>query len=200
MTRIHIRRLAVRLGLDSNPMRRRTDKIASGVTAGLTALFLVGGPAATIAVQHVSYRITMAEQRGQESWRQVPAVVLRGATVEGGDYYGGGSWTWVRWKAPDGRAVTGEAMVPAGAEAGSHAPVWIDASGQYTGGPPLSRDAALLRVVAETATVPVMLALVLVAAWGVAQARLDRRRLADWETDWAATGPHWTRQFRTRGL
>lgn len=108
-----IRWLATRLALDGNTLQRRTDKVAACGLAGLVATFLVGAPVATIAVAHWSYRVTMTQQRDQESWRQVPAEL----------------------------------------------------------------------VLAEV-------------AWVV----LYRRRLADWEADWAATGPRWTRQFRTHGL
>ena len=37
-------RLARRLSLDRNPLRRRTDKIAAGLAALLVAVFLIGAP------------------------------------------------------------------------------------------------------------------------------------------------------------
>jgi len=42
-------RLARRLGLDSNPLRRRTDRIAGCLGAGLLAAFLIGAPLLSIA-------------------------------------------------------------------------------------------------------------------------------------------------------
>jgi hypothetical protein len=45
-----------------------------------------------------------------------------------------------------------------------------------------------------------VLAIVLLVLAEMAWVVLDRRRLAGWEADWAATGPRWTRQFRTHGL
>jgi len=44
-----VRRLARRLGLDANPLRRRTDKIATLVAAQLLLVFLVGAPLLAIA-------------------------------------------------------------------------------------------------------------------------------------------------------
>lgn len=195
-----IRWLAAKLGLDDNTLRRRSDKIAAYGTVGLLATFLVGAPVATLAMEHWSYRVTMAQQHDQESWHQVPALLLRGVSGQAGDYYSDGSWTWAQWKTPDGRTKTGEVQAPAGAKAGSHTPVWIDSSGHYTGGPPLSRDVALLRVVAETTSAPFVLAMTLLLLWGLGGTVLDRRRLADWEADWNETGPKWTQQFRTHGL
>jgi O-antigen/teichoic acid export membrane protein len=42
-------RLARRIGLDRNPLRRRTDKIAARVTVLLPAMFLIGAPLFSMA-------------------------------------------------------------------------------------------------------------------------------------------------------
>lgn len=42
-------RLARRLGLDGNPLRRRTDKIAVSLAALLLAVFLIGAPLLSMA-------------------------------------------------------------------------------------------------------------------------------------------------------
>ena len=42
-------RLARRLGLDGNPLRRRTDKIAACLAALLLAAFLIGAPVLSVA-------------------------------------------------------------------------------------------------------------------------------------------------------
>lgn len=42
-------RLARRLGLDTNPLRRRTDRIASCLGGGLLVAFLAGAPLLVIA-------------------------------------------------------------------------------------------------------------------------------------------------------
>jgi len=77
MTRIE--RLARKLGLDSNPLRRRTDRIVACLGAGLLAAFLIGAPLLAIAAAHVAGHLGAAEQRAQRSWRQVSAVLLRNA-------------------------------------------------------------------------------------------------------------------------
>jgi hypothetical protein len=42
-------RLSRRLGLDGNPLRRRTDKIAACAAAALLASFLIGAPLSVVA-------------------------------------------------------------------------------------------------------------------------------------------------------
>jgi hypothetical protein len=43
-----VRRLARRLGLDGNPLRRRTDRTAVCFAALLLAMFLIGAPVLSI--------------------------------------------------------------------------------------------------------------------------------------------------------
>jgi hypothetical protein len=42
-------RIARKLGLDGNPLRRRTDKAAAGLVALLLAVFLIGAPFLSVA-------------------------------------------------------------------------------------------------------------------------------------------------------
>jgi len=56
-----------------------------------------------------------------------------------------------------------------------------------------AREAAAA-VIATAALGIVLLCLAWAGRWV-----LDRRRLANWETAWAAVGPQWTRRFRSRG-
>jgi hypothetical protein len=74
----------------------------------------------------------------------------------------------------------------------------VDGSGRWSG-PPLSRGQALMRVGVATAAVPVAVAFALWCVSVLLGYLLDRRRLATWDTDWATTGPHWTKNFRTYG-
>ena len=193
-------RLLRRLGLDGNPLRRRTDKIASYGAAGLLALYLAGAPAASLAVAHWGYQAAAAEQRAQQSWRQVPAVVTVAAPDLGGAYgtLAGYSWTTARWTAPSGGQRTGMVPVPAGSRAGSHVTIWVNRSGAWTGAP-LTRHKVTVRVAAEVAATPVALGIVLVLAAWAGGSLLRWRRLASWGDEWARFGPQWTRQFRARG-
>jgi hypothetical protein len=193
-------RIAIRLGLDGNPLRRRIDKISVLSTAGLLAVFLAAAPVASVAVAHAVTGAATAEQHDERTWRQVEAVLTQGAVVPPGEYNGGyDSWTWARWTTPAGHPMDGVIAAPSGARAGTRVPIWITPSGQW-GGMPLSHASAQLRVVLAIIGTTIMLALALACASAAFRRRLDRRRLAGWEASWDAVGPQWTQQFRTRGL
>jgi hypothetical protein len=193
-------RIAARLGLDGNPLRRSPDKIAAWVNVGLVALFLVGAPVATIVVAHSAYQTYTTERLSQRSWHQVSAVVLNSDPVQGADYdgYGASSWAIARWAGPRGHSRVEVIPVPAYEPRGSHVRIWVNCHGQWSG-PPVSRDQALLQVALATAAVPFGVVATLFAVFTVLDYLLDRRRLAAWDTDWAATGPQWTKQFRSHG-
>jgi hypothetical protein len=189
-------RIARRLGLDGNPLRRRTDKIAARL---LLAVFLMGAPFLSVAAVAWASHNGTAELRVMRSWQQVSAVLLRtpptpGATSGVLGYH----QVMARWTAPDGRRRTGWIPVSGEMGAGRTVRLWVDAAGSPTG-IPLKRDAvlsyeAIAAVVATVALGIVLLCLARTRRWA-----LDRRRLADWEAGWAAVGPQWTRRFRSRG-
>ncbi len=192
------RRLAARLGLDGNPLRRRTDKIAAYGALVLLALFLVGAPIVGIAAGPWAYRLTMSEHRGQRSWHQVTAVLLQTAPVELGSYDTSGSPSLARWTPPAGPPREGMISVPAGTRPAAVSGFWVDGSGRWAG-PPLSPRIAAVRVAAAVVISTLMLAGVLASMASFSGWLLDRRRLAGWEADWDSVGPRWTRRFRARG-
>jgi hypothetical protein len=192
-------RLSRRLGLDGNPLRRRTDKIAACAAALLLALFLVGAPLLSVVTAGWAARSGAADLQAGRSWRQVPATVLPAApatTAAGGVL--GSSQVLARWTAPDGRMRTGRIPVRAHMAAGSTVRLWVDAAGSPADPPLNHRQVVALAATATvvgTATLGIML---LCLAWAGRRV-LDRRRLAAWEAAWAAVGPQWTRRFRSRG-
>src|SRR5215472_132869 len=123
------RRLARRLGLDRNPLRRRTDKIAVGLAAVLVAVFLAGAPVLSAVAVAWAGRATAAEQEAARSWRQVPAVLERAAHARALAAWqlDGSSWVLARWTAPDGRTRAGQIPVSGALPAGRTVPLWVDA-------------------------------------------------------------------------
>lgn len=192
-------RIARKLGLDGNPLRRRTDKIAARLAALLLAVFLIGAPFLSVAAVGWMGHHGAAELRAERSWHQVSALLLQAAptrTATGGvlGYY----QVLARWTAPDGRPRTSRIPVSAGMAAGRTVPLWVDAAGSPTGIPLNHRlvlaDEAFAAVIATVALGIVLLCLAWAGRWV-----LDRRRLAGWEVGWTAVGPQWTRRFRSRG-
>lgn len=191
-------RLARRLGLGRNPLRRRTDKLAACLAAVLIAVFLVGTPMLSIVAVGWSDRATAAEQHAERSWRQVPAVLKQAAPAAAAWAPSGYSWVRARWIAPDGRARAGQIPVSGAMPAGRAAPVWVDAAGSPIVPPP-SRRAVPARQAFAVVVAVVTLGIVLLCLACAGRWMLERRRLAEWEAGWAAVGPMWTRRFRSRG-
>jgi hypothetical protein len=191
-------RLARRLGLDRNPLRRRTDKIAAGLAAVLMAVFLAGAPVLSMVAVGWADRATAAEQQATLSWRRVPAVLSQAAPVPAAWDVSGYSWVLARWTAPDGRARAGEIPVSGALPAGRTVRLWVDAAGSPTGLPPGRRTVPARQTAAAVIAV-VVLGSVLLCLACAGRRVLDRRRLAAWEAGWAAVGPQWTRRFRSRG-
>jgi hypothetical protein len=192
-------RHARRLGLDRNPLRRRTDRIESTVAAGLLALFLIGAPLAGALAGRWAQQGGLREQRAQEAWHQTSALTLTGAPGAPGvpKYAYRTSWNFparvpARWMGPDGRYRFGLVSAALGTQAGQTVLVWVDASGRATG-PPLLRSQLVSRKLSAEALAPAALAILLLGLAGLVRWLLNRRRLKAWEMAWTTIGPRWTR-------
>jgi hypothetical protein len=190
-------RLARRLGVDGNPLRRRTDKIAAWLAALLVVLFIIGAPAVSMAAIGWVGRSAATWQHTARSWRQVLAIVKRATPASLSWDLSGYSWVPARWTAPDGQARSGLVPVSVAVTAGQTVRVWVDAGGTPTG-PPLTTGMVVADEVRAAAVAVIVLGVVLLCLMGAASHVLDRRRLAGWEAAWAVVGPQWTRRFRYR--
>jgi hypothetical protein len=192
--------IARKLGVDGNPLRRRTDRIAACAAALLLAVFLIGAPFLSVAAVGWAGRPPAAQLRAERSWHQVPAILLQAARNPAASAGGvsGYSLVLARWTAPGGRARTGRIPVSTSMAAGRTVRLWVNAAGSPAAPPPNDRLAPAYEATAAviaTVTLGIMLLCLACAGRWV----LDRRRLAGWESAWAAVGPQWTRRFRSRG-
>jgi len=186
-------RLARRLGLDGNPLRRRTDNLAACLAVLLLAVFVIGAPLLSVAAG----RAWVTGRPAERSWRQVPAVLLRAAPPITGWVYTAPTAP-ARWTAPDGRTRTGRIPVSPGLAAGRTVSLWVNATGSPTG-PPLTNRVVRAREAAAAVFVTVALGWVLLCLAEAGRWVLDRRRFADWEVAWATVGPRWTKRFWPSG-
>jgi len=174
-----------------NPLWRSLDRIEVALMTALVAIFLVGAPLAAITTSNWAWHGAAATARAERATRHsVEAVVQRGVP-QASNSYGAGYLTQVpvRWTL-DGAAHIGTIEAAAGTPAGTTVRVWTGPSGEQTG-PPLTpsqiaHQAAIAGVLAVAG-----LALVIIVSALVICRILDRRRMAAWDTEWSATGPHW---------
>jgi hypothetical protein len=177
--------------LDRNPLRRATDRAETVVLAGLVILLLAGGPFAALAAGSWTHAMAQRTQLAQEaSRRQVTAVVVSMIPPSAGDW----GLTWqarARWRAPDGREVTDEIPVPTSTEVGATLPVWTSLSGDFTTAPLVDSQVSGQVVTGEVLGV-IGLADGLAVVGALVLSWINKRRMADWDADWRATGPRWT--------
>lgn len=179
-----------RLCPDRNPLRRATDRAEFAVVALLLVAFLIAAPLTALAAADWAASSGLRAERA--GLHQVPAVLLHDAPSPAGSLGlpASAHQALARWPGPAGPR-TGMIYVLPGARADSTVLVWTDRSGRLTGAPAGATDVAGLEFLAAVAALAVP-ALVLLPVWMIAIGILNRRRLAAWEADWAATGPQWT--------
>ncbi len=171
---------------DRNPLRRATDRAEAVVIGLLVLAFLALAPGAAALASRWAAPHTTAGQARYE----VPAVL----TSVGPDPITLRYSQWVsvparaRWSTPAGHVRTGDIPVTAGTRAGATIMIWITSAGR------LARSAAEVGRQQLLAALAAVLgtALAVWAAWWAARALMNRRRMADWDAAWRATGPRWS--------
>ncbi len=192
------KRLARRLGLDRNPLRRATDRALSWIRVAVVAAFLTGGPLVALGVGSWMHHAATAEARRQAAQRHTARAVLLEPTpppvaTMAIPRWGDQAWVRARWEVNGAATRTGHVLATLGLPAGSLVTIWLDASGRLTV-PPLQPGQITDRTVAVAALAPAILAIALLAALWLARRLVNRRRLADWDAAWSAVGPEWTRR------
>ena len=183
------------LGLDRNPLRRRTDRLETILRLATVILLAVAVPLAAVAVGRQADHIALSRAHAQQAGNHlVNAVLLENAPATGiPDPYTSiqSAWVLARWQPPGRQARTGLVLAVAGARKGRPVRTRIDASGAVTSPPPDPRFIAGDVVVAVMVTCLVSM-LVLVVSETLARRALDRRRMRAWEAEWRAIGPLWS--------
>ncbi|WP_329530732.1 hypothetical protein OG568_06895 [Streptomyces sp. NBC_01450] len=179
-----------------NPLRRRSDVVEAWTVLAVAVLLFVGAPLAGAAVGWWRYDNAQARAAAQRTERhRVSALLVETAPAAVPSPQGARPPTFrvkVRWTEPGKGARTGEALVPAGGQRGDRVDVWLDAHGRNVG-PPVSAGAIWQHALTTGASTAAGVVAV-VLAWYLTVRRIAaRRRLAEWERDWAYTGPEWRR-------
>jgi hypothetical protein len=175
---------------DRNPLRRASDRAETAVLALLVIAFLAAAPFVAQASSGYAYSKAHHAQLSEEaSWHQVPARVLKVVSSGSGEYTA--SEAQARWTAPDGKVITSEIPVPLNTPAGAIVQEWVTSDGQLTDAPLLNAQVSDSAYFAGVFGV-IALATVLAIIGLLACRELNKRRMAAWDAEWRATGPHWT--------
>jgi hypothetical protein len=189
--------LARRMGMDANPLRRGCDRAEAWLRLGLVLVFLIASPLAAFGLGHLTNDASVRAARAEAAnEHQVAAVLLHRVSHNSNDPLYSTSelaWAQARWIAPDGRRRVGEVPAAVGSRAGRRVPIWVNNAGQLVY-PPIGQGQIASRVIAVVALTPAILAVILLGVGWLIRRLLDRRRIADWATEWSAVEPLWTKR------
>lgn len=181
-----------RLGLDGNPIRRRTDRIEAGATLAAIVIVIAALPAA-LGIGFAVYQTNMAEVARQHASTEHVTALLTDSPPVAVTETGGATvfLAQAQWNTVDGSQHSGRIEVPANAGPQSVVGIWTTPDGAQVQ-PPLMWESALgrggLAVCGAVAALSLLLwCMILIARW-----RLNRRRSHDWDTEWRHFGPQWT--------
>jgi hypothetical protein len=176
-----------------NPLKRRADAVEAWVVLGAWALtVLVGVLAGLAAARTVEHGLA----RERVEWRAVVAHLTEQAPGTAAEHPGTSSgeqvWAEVRWTVPDGSAHTGQARVDPGSSPGTPVTVWTDPEGRPVT-KPVNAAQARLRAAMIGGLIGVGAAAVPFVGGRILCGRLERRRMEQWDAEWARLGPLWGR-------
>ncbi|MFE1895125.1 hypothetical protein [Streptomyces yangpuensis] len=173
-----------------NPLRRRSDVAEAWLGVAAAALLLVLVPTLGVATAAVAEHSALDQARGLHRTTahlvgDAPAAPARFSNLATEDRVS----ARVRWTTPSGTSKSGAALVAAGNRAGSPVTVWLDDAGRIHPAPPTAAQARSQAAAFGAAAGAGVCVLVLGGWWG-ARARLETRRSARWDRDWAEFDSH----------
>ncbi|MFJ8357288.1 hypothetical protein [Streptomyces sp. NPDC093984] len=180
-----------------NPLRRRCDVVEAWTALIVAVLLCVGAPLVGTAVGWRAYEQGQATQVAQRAERhQVAAVLAEDAPAAAPATQGGKQPLYpakVRWSEPGKGTLTTIAEVPAGSRSGDRVPVWLDSRDRGVAPPPSDGAVWQHALTAGVWAAGGMAGTVLLAR-AVTRRVAERHRMAEWEAEWARTGPEWGRR------
>ncbi|UXY25263.1 Rv1733c family protein [Streptomyces sp. HUAS TT20] len=177
----------------TNPLRRASDRFESWFGRVLMLVLVLGVPAAALSAGLTAYESSMRTVHAQVAQRH--EVVARVTSDVPGDDPVSKQPARIRWIEQNGVTRTGTTFVEPGTRKGATVRVWVNRDGAIT-------DAPMNTVAAKAHGwfVGVMAALGVIAGVQAARAAtrlaLDRRRYAQWTTEWDLVEPLWSQRFR----
>lgn len=180
---------------DRNPLRRTCDRMETYALAGLFAATAAAAPFVAQVVSHAAYEGALRTQQAQLATRhQVRAVLTQAAgRTDSADALSAYVPVHATWTSVTGVRGAGLVMAAPGSPKGAAVTVWSDATGHLVSPPLLTSQVAGQADLAGAGAIAGMGALYLGEA-AVVRLMVNRRRMADWDADWAVTARVWNRQ------
>ncbi|MFG2574022.1 hypothetical protein [Streptomyces sp. NPDC048481] len=175
-----------------NPLKRRADTVESWVVLGVWALTVLAG---ALAASSTAGSVEQGLARERVEWRPLVGRLTErapGTAPSGSSSSGDMVWAKVGWTGPDGSAHTGQVRVGPGSAAGTPVEVWTDPRGRLVTRP-VSASQARLRASLVGALAGVGVATLPLAGGRVVRAGLERRRVDQWDVEWARFAVLWGR-------
>ncbi|WBO62179.1 Rv1733c family protein [Streptomyces camelliae] len=180
----------------TNPLRRPSDRIENWFFRFLMLVLVIGLPVASVRAGLTAYQSQVRAVHAQTAERhQVSARLTSQPRAVPSRFEDTTLWARVRWTERDGRQRTGTASVPEGRTAGSAVWIWVDRQGRVEPAP-MSPEAATTTGWLVGGTTAVAVAMAAFAAHAGMRLVLDRRRYAQWDTEWDVVEPVWSARFR----
>ena len=178
-----------------NPLKRRADAVESWIVLGAWLITVLAGVLAGLtATQSVEHEL--AQER--VDWKPVVALVTQDAPGPSSPANASRTnselvWAKVRWTAADGSSHTGQIRVPSGSAIGTPVTVWTDPQGHLVTRPATASQAQLRATLIGT-LLGVGAAAIPFVSGRALRGRLERRRMDQWDEEWARFGPLWGRK------
>jgi hypothetical protein len=176
----------------ANPLRRTSDRFECWFRGLLTLVLMIGLPAAALSAGLTAYESSMRTVQAQSADRH--EITARLTTNVKGVTTDGKRQAQVRWTDDYGTVRTGTTLVKSGTPKGARVRVWVDRDGGLTS-PPMSE----INATTTGWFVGGMAAIGVGAGFYAARAGmrhvLDRRRYAQWDTEWDSVEPLWSARF-----
>ncbi|MFI5967127.1 hypothetical protein ACIA8J_33845 [Streptomyces asoensis] len=175
-----------------NPLKRRADMVEAWVVLGVWALTVLVG---TVAGWTTAGAVERGLARERVEWRPLMARLTErapGKAVTNGAAGGDQVWAKVGWTGPDGSTHNGQVRVGPGSASGTPVMIWTDRQGRLVTKPVTAAQAGLRASLVGglagvgAATLPFVGGRVLLG-------RMERRRVEQWDTDWARFDALWGR-------
>ncbi len=174
-----------------NPLKRRSDRVEAWVGLAAVAAMAVSAP---VAGASASDALGDNLREGSHLTR-TKAVLLEDApttdsfaTVTGDPRVP----AKVRWESADGHSRTARAPVEAGTPARENVTVWLDSRGVPRQPPPGTTEIRGESAAAGSAAAVATCFVIAGGCW-LSRRRIDATRDKEWEREWAAVGPWWSR-------